>query len=288
MARRARQLPIEPDLSPAQIRAAIARFQRRIDDLRAFDPQTVQARKDPRIDALEAAIAEALTEAFGYETPTYRRYHSATSLDTASVNYLHPTPLHEVISGLEHGKERALVLLDQAIKSFEEKLADRGDEPTPTELAVNSVEQPNEVFIVHGHDSPAKIEVARLIERAGLTAIILHELPDVGQTVIEKFERHGGSAGFAVVLLTPDDVGGPNNDQLKPRARQNVIGEMFWFAGKLGRRHVCALKKGDIEIPSDFAGVIYTEMDALGAWKQRLLRELEEAGYQVDWRNALS
>jgi predicted nucleotide-binding protein len=69
---------------------------------------------------------------------------------------------------------------------------------------------------------------------------------------------------------------------LRGRARQNVIGEMFWFAGKLGRKHVCALKKGDVEMPSDFAGVVYTEMDDPGAWKQRLLRELEAAEYEID------
>jgi predicted nucleotide-binding protein len=144
------------------------------------------------------------------------------------------------------------------------------------------------VLIVHGHDDPAKMEVARLITRAGLNAVILHEQANAGRTIIEKFEEHGGSAGFAVVLLTPDDVGGPDRERLRPRARQNVIGEMFWFAGKLSRQRVCALKKGDVEMPSDFAGVGYTEMDDRGAWKTELLKELDAAGYEVDWRKALA
>ena len=118
--------------------------------------------------------------------------------------------------------------------------------------------------------------------------VILHEKPNAGRTIIEKFEAHGGSSGFAVVLLTPDDVGGPNRGDLRPRARQNVIGEMFWFAGKLGRGRICALKKGDLEIPTDFAGVVYTDIDDRGAWKADLLRELETAGYAVDWRKALA
>jgi predicted nucleotide-binding protein len=141
-----------------------------------------------------------------------------------------------------------------------------------------------DVFIVHGHDELAKTQVARFLERAGLNPIILHEQKNAGRTIIEKFEHHGTVAGFAVVLLTHDDVGGPNEKELQPRARQNVIGEMFWFAGKFGRDRVCALKKGDLELPSDFAGVIYTEMDDRGAWKTDLLRELEGAGYTVDWR----
>jgi predicted nucleotide-binding protein len=48
------------------------------------------------------------------------------------------------------------------------------------------------VFIVHGHDGPAKVELARFIERAGLNAVILHEQPNAGRTIIEKFEDHGG------------------------------------------------------------------------------------------------
>src|SRR3954464_9724821 len=120
------------------------------------------------------------------------------------------------------------------------------------------------IFSVHGRDDPAKTEVARFIERAGLRAVILHEQANAGRTIIEKFEAHGGEASFAVVLLTPDDVGGPGADDLKPRARQNVIGEMFWFAGRLARERVCALRKGDVEIQSDLAGILYVEMDDRG------------------------
>lgn len=163
-----------------------------------------------------------------------------------------------------------------------------GMEFTQLSIKPSLVVVPNQVFVVHGHDDAAKMQVALLIERAGLKPIILHEQPNEGRTIIEKFETHGGSAGFAVILLTPDDVGGPHCGKLKPRARQNVIGEMFWFAGKLGRSKVCALKKGEIELPSDFAGVAYTDMDEHGGWKGKLLKELEAAGYTVDWGKALA
>jgi predicted nucleotide-binding protein len=131
--------------------------------------------------------------------------------------------------------------------------------------------------------------VARLVERAGLEAVILHEQINGGRTIIQKFEDHGSAAGFAIVIMTPDDVGGLDKDSLQPRARQNVIGEMFWFAGRLGRERVCALKKGAIEVPTDFAGVGYVDMDASGAWKKDVLRELEHAGYKnLDWQKALA
>ena len=89
--------------------------------------------------------------------------------------------------------------------------------------------------------------------------------------------------GFAIVLLTPDDVGRALLEVIeKPRARQNVILELGFFIGKLGRERVCALKTAELEIPSDFGGVVYTEMDKHEAWKMNLAKELKAAGYYID------
>src|ERR1700690_1272552 len=87
-----------------------------------------------------------------------------------------------------------------------------------------------QVFVVHGHDTEAKETVARFIERLGLEPIILHEQASSGRTVIEKFEVFADVC-FAVVLLTPDDVGAATSDatKLKRRARQNVVFELGYF-----------------------------------------------------------
>lgn len=137
------------------------------------------------------------------------------------------------------------------------------------------------VLVIHGHDDAAKEAVARVLERLGLTAIILHEQPNGGMTLIEKLETHS-APGFAVALLTPDDVGGTSPENLHSRARQNVILELGYCTGKLGRDRVMALVKGQIEIPSDFAGVVYTPMDQAGQWKYRLGQELRAIGIEVD------
>ena len=148
--------------------------------------------------------------------------------------------------------------------------------------------QSKHIFIVHGHDEAAKHEVARVIEKLGLHPIILHEQADRGRTVIEKFEAHA-DVGFAVVLLTPDDMGYPKDkpSEAEPRARQNVVLELGYFSGILGRANVCALLKGDIEIPSDYAGVLYKPMDDAGAWKFQLAKEILHSGIDVDLKNAL-
>lgn len=139
-----------------------------------------------------------------------------------------------------------------------------------------------DIFIVHGHDDEAKETVARFVEKLGGKAIILHEQPNGGRTIIEKFEHHANVA-FAIVLLTPDDLGGKSAKALKQRARQNVVFELGFFFAKLGRNRVCALHKEDVEIPSDIQGVIYTPMDKAGAWRTALARELKEAGVPLDY-----
>ncbi len=143
-----------------------------------------------------------------------------------------------------------------------------------------------EVFVVHGHDREIKEAVARFLEKLDLTPIILHEQANKGRTIIEKFEAHSDVA-FAVVLLTPDDVGRASQTKapkapLTPRARQNVILELGFFLGKLGRARVCALYKGNVEIPSDVDGVIYVPYDDHGAWRMALAKELKESGLAVD------
>jgi predicted nucleotide-binding protein len=139
------------------------------------------------------------------------------------------------------------------------------------------------VFIVHGHDEAVKEAVSRFIEKLGFTAIILHEQPNAGRTVIEKFEAYS-DVGFAIVLLTPDDIGGTSDKpyDLKPRARQNVIFELGHFFAKLGRQRVCALYKEEVELPSDINGVLYIQLDDAGAWRFSLAKEMKHAGYSVD------
>lgn len=146
-----------------------------------------------------------------------------------------------------------------------------------------SVQETNRVFVVHGHDEGMRESVARVLTKLGLEPVILHEQPSRGRTIIEQIETHS-DVGFAIVLLSPDDTGyatanGP--EAAKPRARQNVILELGYFAGKLSRENVVALHRGDIELPSDYDGVLYTPYDSGGAWQYKLTRELRESAYRV-------
>lgn len=142
------------------------------------------------------------------------------------------------------------------------------------------------VFIVHGHEGEPREAVSGFLRKINFTPVILHEQSNQGRTIVEKFEAHA-EVDFAVVLLTPDDVGGPKGGEQQPRARQNVILELGYFIGKLGRQNVCAIKLGDLEIPSDIIGVVWTPFDPHGAWKTSLAKELRDAGHAIDWNKVM-
>ncbi|MFL6834313.1 MAG: TIR domain-containing protein [Xanthobacteraceae bacterium] len=257
--------PERPVLTVHQQRTCIERFRKRIEDLEAFDPQTVQKRfSSPEVKALEIAIDEALSAAFGHGTDEYNRYASAARLDHGPLRMVtdfggkrHHDDGHEARKYLAEGKQQSIVLLRQAIRAIEEEIAER-EQPAHVVVPPPARDlSTRKAFVVHGHDQAALQAVARFLEQLGLEAIILHEQPDEGRTIIEKFEEHANEVGFAVVLLTPDDLTGSADMQPQgSRARQNVIFELGYFVGKLGRGRACLLRKGEVEIPSDLHGVI--------------------------------
>jgi predicted nucleotide-binding protein len=142
------------------------------------------------------------------------------------------------------------------------------------------------IFLVHGRDDAAKETVARFLERLNLRVVILHEQPNEGRTLVEKFEAHS-NVDFAVVILTPDDSGhaASEPENKMPRARQNVVFELGYFYGLLRRSRVCALHTSGIELPSDLHGVAYVPFEK--DWKLLLAREIKAADIPVDLNLAM-
>jgi predicted nucleotide-binding protein len=132
----------------------------------------------------------------------------------------------------------------------------------------------NKCFIVHGHNEARKFEIARFVENdLKKRSVILHEQPNKGRTIIEKFEDYS-KVDFAVALWTADDMGKIKTaTDLNERARQNVIFETGFFIGKLGRENVIVLFEDGVEIPSDYTGVIFIRL--ADNWKDDLRKEIE-------------
>lgn len=130
---------------------------------------------------------------------------------------------------------------------------------------VSNVPRPRS-FIVHGHNEVMLRELKEYLQNTlkWPEPVVLRELPNSGKTIIEKFEETAGLVDWVFVLLSPDDkVFDPKTNDEKRRARQNFIFELGFFYGLLGRYEgrVIALKKGDLEIPSDLHGVIWINAD---------------------------
>ncbi len=163
-------------------------------------------------------------------------------------------PSHQQeIQALRRGAEEAKAILNAAMEEF--NIYNTTPSSTIGGTASRATPLEREIFIVHGHDDGMKETVARFLEKSDFTPIILHEKANAGDTLIEKFERHSG-VGYAVVLFSPDDFGAANGAPSKPRARQNVVFELGFFMGKLGRDRVCVLIKEGVEKPSDIDGIV--------------------------------
>ena len=284
------QEPQKANLTSSDMKAAIIKLQRRIDELREFDANSVSRRGDPRIESIEHKIEDTLVETFGTGTIEYIRYKIG-SLDRAPWNFYEQVSLEEVIHGYQNGIEEAISTLETIVQIFNEKLNDtesaqeQGNvisEVINNANMIGSTEENTKIFIVHGRDEHLKQASARFVEKLGFIPVILHEQANAGQTIIEKIEEHT-NVGFALVLYTPCDIGGlADTIDQRPRARQNVVFEHGYLIAKLGRTNVCALVKGDVEVPSDISGIIYTIFDENNAWQVSVAKELRNAGYKVD------
>jgi len=181
-----------------------------------------------------------------------------------------------------NGMQRAREIVSGAIQEFEDY--DLGSaEPQPgssTQASKGSGDR--RVFVVHGRDEEMKAVVARFLTDLDLEPVILHEQANKGRTIVEKVEQETNVA-FAVVLLSPDDEGRQRGTEgeLQHRARQNVVLELGFLIGKLGRDKVSTIMRGNIEPPSDIDGIVYISYDT-GEWKMELVRELKDSGLSVD------
>lgn len=234
----------------------------------------------------EYAAWETLTQnylimAFGSSSPNVRR--------VMDIGKYGSFPINASETWRENHRVESITKQTRIIESLLELLqveldADDLDDSTDIETPVT-----NRVFLVHGHNEAILHEIARFLEALDLEIVALREQPNQGRTIIEKFLEYS-DVSFAVVLLTADDKGGAidaEDEQQQYRARQNVIFELGFFIGKLGRRRVCALYQEGVEIPSDYHGVLFVPIDTSGGWRLAVAKELKAAGLQIDMNRAV-
>ncbi len=167
--------------------------------------------------------------------------------------------------------------------TFLYKLPDSGPLLRKVKSILNPVVHRPLAFIVHGRDEAAVLELKLFLQnRLGFAEpIVLSAMPSGGRTLMEKFEHYASQADIVFALVTPDDMGRLAEPAGKPkhRARQNVIFEVGYFLGYLKRQsgRIILLHKGDVEIPSDLAGIVYIDISSgIEAASEQIRRELTQ------------
>ena len=273
MARR----PIPPAETPPSLTPERANLllQGQLDQANALLAQPIMTPAD--VQVWQNTTREYLIQAFGSASKNISSVISATS---TSARLFAPTQ-QQFDRRVHDDFEVKAKMLGSCIEQLRVAHAQSPAQPPISRPASASS---GEIFVVHGHNSEKKLAVARTLEKLGLKPIILHEMPNEGKTVIEKFTKHA-NVGFAVIIMTADDLGRAKKEKegdLKQRARQNVVFEWGYFIGRLGRERVCALYEEGIESPSDLDGFVYTSLDEAGHWRFALIKELKAVGYNVD------
>lgn len=145
------------------------------------------------------------------------------------------------------------------------------------------------VFVVYGHDHAARTALEAMLGRWDLEPVVLDHLTSEGDTLIEKLERYSSDVGYAVILATPDDQGHRRGhpNEIKARARQNVVLELGMLLARLGRKRVAILMPSGGEVlmerPSDIDGLVYLAYhDSIEDVRIQLAKELSAAGLHIE------
>jgi predicted nucleotide-binding protein len=226
--------------------------------------ESVKEEQPKEIGSIEVQLREALTsELKPREEPIQQR------------------PSEELPSKEKPPKEELSRKVPETRKLFRE-------EPPPTTAFDQSELPGGHILLIHGRDEATKKTVSEFIEKLGLRASILHEQPNEGRSIIEKFGEPS-NIDFAIILFTPDDIATPRNKpkERQTRVSQNVIFEFGFVLGKLGQGRVCVLYKEGVEIPSDYSGVMTIPMDPRGGWRLLVAKEIKQAGIEIDLNKAI-
>lgn len=230
-------------------------------------------------DAWQHRTEVVLRSIFQVGSPTYEKFQSVHYSPMIWTENTDSRPYRV------NGIRQAVTILESA--KLELEIEQEVTPPTPAESVSPKAANSERVFIVHGQDEGRKYELESYLQKLLSGApVILHQEPNAGQVLIEKLEASASSIGYAVVLLTGDDLGRAKQlekQDEKPRARQNVVFEMGFFLGLLGRQRMAVLYEPGVELPSDLNGLVYIPLDAAGGWKGKLASEMDHSGLHVDW-----
>ena len=144
-----------------------------------------------------------------------------------------------------------------------------------SEINESSREINNNIFIVHGPEERAVQVVKKLFNKTDYNIVVLEEQATEGmQFVFDKFIETARPCGFAIVVMFA-------NDQNMPIFRPNVLFELGYFLGTLGKRNILIISNCEEDkMPSDIKGVYIHKMSNPN-WEKEVKRSLIKRGFVI-------
>ena len=188
---------------------------------------------------------------------------------------------------LSESKERSKIeQLESAIEKIKKTKLRELSIPDLNDIASPGLKQPQPIFVAYGYNEAMKDEVVTTLQKLEFSVIVREKTAEEGKTFTTNFlEFH--DIGFAVVVLSGDDFGYSKEHeahQAKLRPRQQIVFELGFLAGRLGRDRVFVLHQDskNFELPTAFFDILYVPYRKMGEWQLQLLRQLKRSGYPVD------
>jgi predicted nucleotide-binding protein len=237
---------------------------------------SIEYNDENKIDKIKKKLIMLISNKFG-ENSKY-----INEIDLATFSYHMPI---RIINGKDYSVERKKAWNDgkeEWINTIETIIDELTLFSSLKKSDLSKQNNTNKIFIVHGHDNEMLKASEIFLTKLGLEPIILHKQPNQGRTIIEKFEDFS-DVDFAIVLFSPDDLGrSKEQEELKPRPRQNVVFELGFFIGKLSRKNVVVLYRNvpNFEMLSDFQGVLFIPYQE--NWEFSVLKEMKSVGFDID------
>ena len=174
---------VHPSVDAATGIGLLHRLVEKADDLRR-KPDL----RESDIQAWETTARDFLIRTFGSESPNVNAVLHASG-DGGIYMGMGDEELTEYFRS---GLINKIKILDSCIEQLQTDISLRAQSvnKVPTSPASESTSASNKVFVVHGHNYGVKESVARFLEKLDLDPVILHEKPNAGRTIIEKFSDY--------------------------------------------------------------------------------------------------
>ncbi|WP_455200406.1 TIR domain-containing protein [Kaarinaea lacus] len=288
-------------------------LKRLIDDIEAV---RIKPRMSPKFKSWHRETLETLERLFGRKSRQVKDFE-AIRYNLAS--FSNKTPESKFEEAFLHGLMNAAVMLSSAVKELQVEEPKRepnikppeaiepepilntpafvkpaADPVTPAVRAIlNASSAPaakeppaivkramavagHKIFLLYANDLGMKDELSTFLSKVEISPIVLKESAASSVNLIDELERYD-DVEYGIVMLNPDASG----------ISESTVYELGLIVGKLGRNRVCGLVKNQIDILANYSGVSYVPVDPAGAWKFLLIKQLKDAGFDVDANLAL-